>query len=157
MIYLKIYTFGVKQTSTHLSWDLCSKIFVTFMALKSVGFTHNWKYLFWIHIFVLAYRCVQHLLCCVFVLFLYVVCAICCQFLWIVHFWLSLPYSLLLSSIYTCITPLNISIFWNIFFSQKPGNSVQLCLWRHSTFAFVLKCNSVKACWVKSYVSNVLD
>ena len=33
---------------------------------------------------------VQHILCCVFL----VLCALCCQFLWIVHFRLALRYSL---------------------------------------------------------------
>jgi nitrate reductase cytochrome c-type subunit len=33
-------------------------------------------------------------LCCVFVLFFFVMCTLCCPFLWIVHFWLSLRYSL---------------------------------------------------------------
>ena len=29
---------------------------------------------------------VQHILCCVFVLFFFVLCTLCCQFFWIVHF-----------------------------------------------------------------------
>ena len=33
-----------------------------------------------------AYSDVPHILCCVFVLFIYVLCTLCCQFLWIVHF-----------------------------------------------------------------------
>jgi len=37
---------------------------------------------------------VQHTLCCVFVLFFFVLCTLCCQFLWISLFWLPLPYSL---------------------------------------------------------------
>ena len=37
---------------------------------------------------------VQHIFCCVFALFIFVLCALCCQFLWIVHFWLPLRYSL---------------------------------------------------------------
>ena len=38
---------------------------------------------------------VQHILCCVFDLFFFVLCALCCRFLWIVHFWLlPLQYSL---------------------------------------------------------------
>ena len=41
----------------------------------------------------LAYSGVQHILCCVFVLFFFVLCTICCQFLWIVHFWLPFRYS----------------------------------------------------------------
>jgi len=41
-----------------------------------------------------AYRGTEHILCCVFVLFFFVMCTLCCQFLWIVHFLLSLRYSL---------------------------------------------------------------
>jgi len=41
-----------------------------------------------------AYSGVLHILCCVFVLFVLVLCTPCCQFLWIVHFWLPLRYSL---------------------------------------------------------------
>ena len=37
---------------------------------------------------------VQHILCCVFVLFVFVLCTLCCQFLWIVHFSLPLRCSL---------------------------------------------------------------
>jgi hypothetical protein len=37
---------------------------------------------------------VQHILCCVFGLFFVVLCKLCCQFLWIVHFRLPLWYSL---------------------------------------------------------------
>ena len=37
---------------------------------------------------------VQHILCCVFVLFVSVLCTLYCQFLWIVHLWLPLRYSL---------------------------------------------------------------
>ena len=33
---------------------------------------------------------VQHIVCCVFVVFVFVLCALCCQFLWIVHFRYSL-------------------------------------------------------------------
>ena len=40
------------------------------------------------------YSGVQHILCCVFVLSFFVLCALWCQFLWIVNFWLPLPYSL---------------------------------------------------------------
>jgi hypothetical protein len=35
---------------------------------------------------------IQHILCCVFALFFFVLCTLRCQFLWIVHFWLPLQY-----------------------------------------------------------------
>jgi hypothetical protein len=37
---------------------------------------------------------VQHILCFGFVLFFFVLSTLCCQFLWIVHFWLPFRYSL---------------------------------------------------------------
>jgi len=42
----------------------------------------------------LAYSGTQHILCCGFALFFIVFPSLCCQFLWIVHLWLSLRYSL---------------------------------------------------------------
>ena len=36
-----------------------------------------------------VYCGVQHILCCDFALFFFVLCTLCCQFLWIVLFWLS--------------------------------------------------------------------
>ena len=41
-------------------------------------------------LWLLAYRGVQRMLCCVFVFSSVVFCTLCCQFLWIVHFWLPL-------------------------------------------------------------------
>ena len=41
-----------------------------------------------------AYSGVQHILCNVFVLFVFVLCTLCCQFIWIVHFWLLIQHSL---------------------------------------------------------------
>jgi hypothetical protein len=51
-------------------------------------------------LFYLLYLClfahsgVQHILCCVFVLFFFTLCALSCQCLWIVHYWLPLRCSL---------------------------------------------------------------
>ena len=41
-----------------------------------------------------AHSAVKHILCCVFALFFFFLCNICCQFLWIFHFWLPLRYSI---------------------------------------------------------------
>ena len=41
-----------------------------------------------------AYNGVKHILCYVYVLFVFVLCTLCYQFLWIVPFWLPLRYSL---------------------------------------------------------------
>jgi hypothetical protein len=40
----------------------------------------------------LVYIGVQHILCCVFALFFLVLCTLCCQFFWIVHFLLAQQY-----------------------------------------------------------------
>ena len=63
---------------------------------------------------------VQHILCCIFVLvFFFVLCILCCQFLWIVHFWLPRWYSLTFicllylnwhCSLLTCL--INICAIW---------------------------------------------
>jgi hypothetical protein len=50
-------------------------------------------------LWLLAHIGVQHILCCVFVLFVFVLCTLCCHFLWIVHMWLPLRYSLTFISV----------------------------------------------------------
>ena len=46
-------------------------------------------------LFVCALWCPTHIVFCFcFVLFFFVLCTLCCQFLWIFHFWLPLRYSL---------------------------------------------------------------
>ena len=49
------------------------------------------SYLRYLCLFV--YSGVQHMLCCVFALFFFVLCTLCCQLLWIFHFWLTVRYS----------------------------------------------------------------
>jgi hypothetical protein len=39
-----------------------------------------------LHFCLFGYSGVQHILCCVFDLFVFVLCTLYCQFLWIVHF-----------------------------------------------------------------------
>ena len=39
-------------------------------------------------------RGILHVLCCVFVLFFVILCSLCSQFLWNIHFWFPLRYSL---------------------------------------------------------------
>jgi hypothetical protein len=63
---------------------------------------------------------VQHILCFVFVLFFFVLRTLCCQFLWIVHFWFPIRYSLTfishiaVSQIHPCIDfPV---IIWGTYF-----------------------------------------
>jgi hypothetical protein len=53
-------------------------------------------------LYLFAHSSFLHMLCCVFALFFFVLCTLCCQCLWIVHFLLHLWYSL------TFIYPVNI-------------------------------------------------
>ena len=63
---------------------------------------------------------VKHILCCVFVLFVFILCTLCCQFPWIVHFWFPLRYSLTL-------------LYWY----YSTGNTVILCLLYNSILCIV--------------------
>jgi len=72
------YDFRIKRCSVRL-----------YLPLFVRGLVHLLPYLC-----LLAYSGVKHIVCCVFVLFFFLLCTLCCQFLWIVHFWLSLWYSL---------------------------------------------------------------
>jgi hypothetical protein len=47
-----------------------------------------------LNLYLFAYSGVPHILCCVFVLFAFVLCTQCCHLFWIVHYWLPIWYSL---------------------------------------------------------------
>ena len=73
-----------------------------------------------------TYSGVEHLLCCSLVLFFFALCTLCCQFLWIVHVWVSLRYSLT----FVCHCSLYwikwVSVMWwriltLLYKSNKPG------------------------------------
>ena len=79
--------FRVVMSLTISSWKrfsvrLCLQLFVG-------GLMSCFRYLC-----LFTYSGVQHILCSVFVLFVVVLCTLCCQFLWIVHCWLPIRYSL---------------------------------------------------------------
>jgi len=59
-----------------------------------------------------AHSGVQYILCCVFVLFFFVLCTLCCQYICIVVFWLPLRYSLTLIS--CCFIVRRLSCLWPI-------------------------------------------
>ena len=70
------------------------------------GVQHILCCVFVLFFFVLCTPCcqlsgVQHILCCVFVLFFLVLCIPCRHFLWIIHFWLPLRFSIRLLLLYT--------------------------------------------------------
>jgi len=116
---------------------------VRVIQLFKVGFKVRFtSYLRYLYLFV--HMGVQHILCCVFLLFFFVLCTLCCQFLWMIHFWLLLRHSL------TCIS--------NIFFSKLkvwyiPG--LELCgMFRIA----VCKSDLIVVCWcskLRILLSNV--
>jgi hypothetical protein len=68
----------------HPSLECSVRLYLQFFVGEFMSYL---RYLF-------AHSCVRHILCCVFVLFVYVLCTLWCKFLWIVQFWLPLWYSL---------------------------------------------------------------
>ena len=62
--------------------DMCMSCY---NCLKSPTIVYSRAHvLFTLFVGFLAYSGIQHILCCV--LFFFVLCTVCCQFLWIVHF-----------------------------------------------------------------------
>ena len=80
---------------------------------RSVYLLRNVYLLYLRCLLLFAYSGVQHILCRVFVLFFFVLYTLCCQFRWIVLFWLPLRYSL--TFIYFCLA--SILIDGRVFFS----------------------------------------
>ena len=79
--------------STHYLFYLlasCFRCSVRLSLLLFVGVCMS--YLLYLCLF--AYSGVQHILCCVLILFFFVLCALCRRFLWIVLFWLPFRYYL---------------------------------------------------------------
>jgi hypothetical protein len=75
-----------------------------------------------------AYSGIQHILWCVFHLFVFFLCTLCCQFLWIVLFLLHLQYSLTFIYLVYPMLPVSLdcpvfiapSVFSNIYLSCVP-------------------------------------
>jgi hypothetical protein len=73
--------------------DIRSSLYVILDLYCTCDIVSTWGGLMYLRYFCLfTYSGVQHMLCCVFVLFLFVLCTLCCQFLWIVYFGLPLHY-----------------------------------------------------------------
>ena len=67
--------------------------------------------MFYLHYLCLfAYIGVQHILCYVFVLFVFVLCTLCCQFLWIFHFYY--PFGILQRLLIVNYCFMNIYLLW---------------------------------------------
>ena len=100
------FTFSENKWTTALSYwnSLCS--FHHYLQLF-VG----WFMPYLRHLWLFAHSGVQHILCCVFY-FACVLCAPCFRFLWIVHYWLPLRYSL---AIIFWRSRVRINVDWPIF------------------------------------------
>jgi hypothetical protein len=81
-------------------------------SLHSVVCSRRAHVLFTLFVFV-TYGGVQHILCCVFVLFFFVLCILCCQLLWIVHFVPSVFSNVFYLSQWSSVLPCTMSpVFW---------------------------------------------
>jgi len=79
--------FRVVMSVTVSAWKRCSvRLYLQLFVVALISYLR--------YLCLLTCSGVQHILCCVFVLFFFVLCALCCQFLSIVHFWSSLLYPL---------------------------------------------------------------
>ena len=100
------------------------------------------------HMFYLRYLCllaysgVQHILRCVFVLFFFVLCTLCCQILWIVLFWLPLRYSLTFIYDVELNIHLTISSFTSYVFVSKHILASGIPLKANSSNSFNNVCNT---------------
>ena len=88
-VLLYVFTFWVP--SCDVRYDFCIKTMFS-VSLPSVV-CRSAHIFFTLFVFV-AHSGVQHIFCCVFVSFVFVLCTPCCHFLWIVHCWLPLLHSL---------------------------------------------------------------
>ena len=97
-----LFSFFVFSYYVSTFWVSCCDVCYDFRLKTMFGSSLPPVVCMWAHVLVtlfvfvccLAHSGVQHILCCVFVLFFFVLCTQCCQFLWIVHSWLPLWYSL---------------------------------------------------------------
>jgi len=86
-------------------------------------------------VYVCVYSGVQHTLCCVFVLFYFVLCTLSCQHSLDCHFWIALWYSLTFSYRKLTVFP---NCIWTPTFSAKHSNLASV-VWHTSLLLFHLK------------------
>jgi hypothetical protein len=77
---------------------VCSSIYGFWLLQLLIGGLMS--YLSYLCLF--AYNGDQHILCCVFILIVLVLCTLCSQFFWIANFWLPLRYSLTFIDWFCC-------------------------------------------------------
>ena len=86
-----------------LPFTLCSKQYITLARITITFARITVTFACLISVICVCLRTlVSNTKCVVFLLFFFVLCDLCCQLLWIVHFWLSLWYSL--KFIYQCFS-----------------------------------------------------
>ena len=78
------------------------------------------------YLYLFAYSGVQHILCCVFALFYFVLCPLCCQFRWIVHFWFPLRYSLTFGCLRLLYPMLSVSLDCSFLIAPSVFSNVYL-------------------------------
>jgi hypothetical protein len=127
-VKLKIHSFSAchlihcHTLAPHLYNEFCVVMSVTISGKKRCsvrlyiqlfvgGFMFYLRYLY-----LFVHSGVQHILCCVFVLFVFVLSILCCQFLWIVHLLLTLLFSLTFVYEISKVRKLKRVIFFNLYF-----------------------------------------
>ena len=89
LVFLVFCVVLVCVVSLHFEFHVVMS--VTISALKTMfGSSLPPVFCRWVHVYLRdlclpTYSGVKHILCCVFVLLVFVLCTLCCQFLWIVH------------------------------------------------------------------------
>ena len=89
VVLLCVFTFLVPCSDVRYDFRIKKCAVRLYLQLFVGGFMSYLRYLC-----LFAYSGVQHILCFVFALFFFDLCALCCQFLWTIHSWLPLQFSL---------------------------------------------------------------
>jgi len=112
VVLLCVFTFWVSFCD--IRYDFCIKR--CSVSFSPPGVCKGARVLFTLFVFACSYWCPTHtfVLYCVFVLFFFVLCALWCQCLWIVHYWL----------------PLRCSIV-NVYLTIKTSASPEVCIVEH--------------------------
>jgi hypothetical protein len=97
-----------------------------------------------IYVICICLRIVQHILCSVFVLFVLVLFILCCQLLWIVHYWLPLRYFL------TFIKQ-SIGHIWNVFSKLYRIDNLQVTI---SVWKFLMMASCKEIVYMSGLVHN---
>ena len=94
------------------------------------------SYLPYLYLFV--YSSIQHILCCIFALFVFVLCTQCCQCLWITNSWL--PCRLFLTFIYLVypVLPVSLDYPFSVALSVVSGLSILGCPVGCLTFIYLV-------------------